>query len=1319
MGISRQKIMAGAIYLAIILGLVLFLRSPYVSNALKKIALKELNTVTAYQITSSNMYINLFPVFVGLNNIKAADDNGDIVFSAEKIKAYLDLSTLLDKGLIIDRVVLLDPSFNVTSEKISELKQAFDKRKKASENDTSSKKVKVDIYTIVLEGADISYEHLPGQAGQAVITVTDADVEIHLKEGPTVEFSVNKIAMEKEKWPHLSAAVRGVAVIEEEAIRFEYLTIDSHGSHIEASADIRRNAPSVITLDATVLEKTVKKIFDLKTPGDGTVHAKGTVTIDPKPIDSSLDLDLDGSFHLETLIGALRVNTSFELEGDIDFSGHLSGPITKMEGEARGSMKEAALFGLYPDRVQSIVRFNDNVLSFHEMEADLYGGKAAGHVYFSLPRITNYFVDIDFKDAGSGPLDKLINIGWLNLPDGRVDGNFHASGLAFAPRGNFSYSVVEGREDPIGRVQSIRGNFSMVNKVLVLNDIHANSADSNIFFNGIVDLNTSGLDFNGTIQTSELNSLLSPYLDMVSGTGRIDISAGGTIEQPVIDARLNLKDVSIENYMFGDLKAHALATRSALKILDFNSTFKSSSHVVDGEIAYDNKQYLPNLEDLEYDFSIKSVNGSLGDMYDLVGLGTDINGIHKTVAKFKGKGRAPVISGHAFVTNGVAFGREFQQADFGYLYENETFTLTDGVFDNKSSSVLLDGNISQDRSFSFKASSTGLSFKKFAHDQELLDYKMDMKMTGSGTLDQPLVVIDGLVTAGVYRGYPLFDAKVKGLLNGTDYSFNARSIDKVTGVDVSGSLSPDRPWRAELDLGYGRYDYLLGPFIKTPPKDLSLGLLGKVSLWGTKDALNMDVNLERVLVNAFGQGFNNLKDINFTYRDGLLTVSESEFRGGNSVLSFSGTAHLDKMLDLKITGHTTLLPLPYFVPMVGSAKGNAALDMQVKGTWDKPLFSGTVQVNDGGLSLKGRPQRISGINGIVRFADGRGDVENISATIGGGRIVAAGNFELAGLRPYNLRMDMVLSDISLYISRNIIAKIGGNVLLTGDSKAQKLIGELWIKSALYSERVDWKTWLSDGRKSYKARKPGGWLSRVGLNVRMFGDKNIKVKNNLADASLTVDIVIRGTLDAPVILGRVESGEGKVFFRNTQFTVIQAIADYQDATSTLPYISIRAQSSVSGYHIWLSLEGKADQMDMTLSSDPPLDDADILTLLTLGGSGGSLDGLEGGIGAAEATSFLTGDVQDVVEERFADITGLDRVHIAPAVSSETGTVVPKVSVSKRLFGDKLFVTYSSTLGDENEQEMKLEYMIDESLSVLGGQEDTGSVGGDLKFRFRFE
>jgi autotransporter translocation and assembly factor TamB len=252
---------------------------------------------------------------------------------------------------------------------------------------------------------------------------------------------------------------------------------------------------------------------------------------------------------------------------------------------------------------------------------------------------------------------------------------------------------------------------------------------------------------------------------------------------------------------------------------------------------------------------------------------------------------------------------------------------------------------------------------------------------------------------------------------------------------------------------------------------------------------------------------------------------------------------------------------------------------------------------------------------------------------------------------------------------------------------------------------------------YKSEISG--LEKAGLNIRITGKDNIFIDNNVARASVSADMVLRGSVYRPLLFGRVETTDGTVYFRNNEFRILHASVGFFDPNRINPVIEIASETSVKGYRIKMNLEGQIDHFNMSLSSDPVLKEMDILSLLTVGQTGGELKGLEGGIGAGEATSFVTGKLQDVVEERLRTITGLDRMQIDPHVSKKTGTVEPGVTFSKRLLGDKVFVTYTTAVHSSDEQIIKLEYFLTKKISLVGLRDERGIVGGDIHFRFEFK
>jgi translocation and assembly module TamB len=218
-----------------------------------------------------------------------------------------------------------------------------------------------------------------------------------------------------------------------------------------------------------------------------------------------------------------------------------------------------------------------------------------------------------------------------------------------------------------------------------------------------------------------------------------------------------------------------------------------------------------------------------------------------------------------------------------------------------------------------------------------------------------------------------------------------------------------------------------------------------------------------------------------------------------------------------------------------------------------------------------------------------------------------------------------------------------------------------------------------------------------------------------------DFIVKGTVSQPILFGRLESKEGVFYFRNNEFKIIHASADFIDPNRLNPVFDIMAETSIKNYTVKLNLDGQVEHFNLNLSSTPPLEEMDILSLLTVGYVGKESKGLKGGVSTGAATSVLAGTLQEVFDERLKTVTGLDRIQVGSYLSKTTGSVEPQVTVSKRLLGDKVFVTYSNVLGSTTvgEQIFKLEYFLDRNISLIGVSDEIGSVGGDIKFRFEFK
>src|SRR5208337_4922359 len=448
----------------------------------------------------------------------------------------------------------------------------------------------------------------------------------------------------------------------------------------------------------------------------------------------------------------------------------------------------------------------------------------------------------------------------------------------------------------------------------------------------------------------------------------------------------------------------------------------------------------------------------------------------------------------------------------------------------------------------------------------------------------------------------------------------------------------------------------------------------------------------------------------------------SEFR-------LSGSVTIGSRYDLLLEGSSSLSPLKALSKNIDIINGDASFVCAITGAWNDPKINGDMEVSNGLLGFKNIRYRLSSVSAYLYFDEDRIILDSASGKLSGGTVTATG---VAYRQEFSIKRFLLnshLRDVTASVSKDFLVNFSADLNYSGTFASQAILGDVELKRAKYTERVEWKSWLLGFRQKEKPKVESSRLYNTNLNVRVSG-ANLSIDNNIAKASVKIDILLRGTVGQPAVLGTLEAREGLVYFRNNEFKILQTTVDFSNPDKIMPYFTIVAQTKVKNYNITFSLDGYVNQFTLSLSSDPFLAETDIFSLLTVGQIGKNLRGLEGGIGAGEATSFLTGKMQDVFEERLRTITGLDRLSVETSVSSKsgsaltttaaltnsTGTVSPRVTVSKRLFGDKLYVTYSAATGSGEEQVVKLEYILGQNVSLVGDRDELGSLGADIKFRF---
>ncbi len=1332
-----MRVKKKTVYITIILFVIglLFLagRGPYISNSLKKLILPELELMTGKKIIAGKIYINFFPLFIEMKDAIVFNEDGAKLLSAERVKGYVTLTGLMRKELVINRLVIRNSEVRVRKDELDEVLENIRKYLAIKRTDA----LKVAIRSVVLD-----HSFLDLQDGEKRVSMKSVHSEATLADKPAFNLSLRELNLHMPGIPEVSGSVDAIFSIDKDMVDLKSLKIGVYGSKIESSGKFGTNPfAGEIKTDIDLLAESVKKVFALSKSGEGKINASGTIKA--KNFSSlgnfSLDLKINGDLYLETLMELLKVKE--KLEGHVEVKGTIAGPLNDFHGDITASMNDGNLFGVKIDRLKCAINYQDKVMRFTDAHASLYGGSATAEAVINLPVVNYYRFKVFAKQVESKGLFELIK--WdPGIAPGKVDGEISSEGSTFNPQGNFVYRKSAEGKDVLERVHLIDGTFSMVENVVTLPRLSISTDASSISATGHVDLLKNVLSFRANGVTKDLQDLTSPYFTALSGPAAFGAVLSGSSGDPVLDLKFKSGDTKFfagkldlpnltrpYTVSFGAVDGDLTYKKDLLIVKNFQAVSPGMTIKTLGQIHFPKAKHLFDVISPIYDLRISFDKGDLKDLSAMLQGAPPLVGSFRSSFSFIGPGELARASGDYHAWNIVMPGEyNLDNADAVLAFEKGEFTFKSLTIKKGPLFLNAKGMVTLDKKYDLSATMKSLDVmavlplnmqEKLKDSNLRLISLSDVAINGHGTFAEPYLKLNGALR---YRDPSREQSSGSGMvtaeLRGKNATLSGNFMDGKIKVQGTSSLTETMPWHVDIQMLSARSDFLIAGFLKDVPDDLLINLKGDVSLWGDKNSFNGTLSLEKAYVYGYGYGLTNSKPISVKLQNQVLSVESFAMKSEAAEVRLKGDVHLGKSFNLSLDGASSLAPLRSASRNIDLLKGDANFALTLTGAWDKPRINGKMGVANGAFGLKNIPHRLTSVSANIYADEDRIVLEEARGKISGGDIVLHGTVYLDRFSLKRFFFESKLTNVTVSASRNFWVHFDGSLAYQGSLQAQNITGDLQLNKARYTERIEWKSWLLQAGRKERMKLEAGKFDQTALNVRVRGS-NLSIDNNVARAAMKMDLVLRGTMGQPVLLGRIETINGIVYFRNNEFSLLKGVVDFANPNEISPYFDILAESRIKNYTVRLALDGYIDQFNLALSSSPTLEESDILSLLTVGDVSKNLKGLEGGIGAAEATSFLTGKMQDVAEDRLKTITGVDRLQIDPSVSRTTGTVSPRVTLSKKLIVDRLYATYSASADVKEGQIIKLEYLLNKNASLVGVRDEQGGIGADIKFRFEFK
>jgi len=459
-----------------------------------------------------------------------------------------------------------------------------------------------------------------------------------------------------------------------------------------------------------------------------------------------------------------------------------------------------------------------------------------------------------------------------------------------------------------------------------------------------------------------------------------------------------------------------------------------------------------------------------------------------------------------------------------------------------------------------------------------------------------------------------------------------------------------------------------------------------------------------------------------------------------------------------------------FTNQLTNVTGTLQADFRVTGSGYDPHLNGYVDIQNGAFGVVAAGTRYSGLTTRIELQPDRIRIPDLkildqhgsAMSIQGGLAVHEGQ---AG------GVNITVQSNDFKVLDNELGKLGidANMRLTGDLAHPRLEGDLKLEAArleLDRALLDFaptystealpdvipasQTTTSDkgadeatrdalekGREVSAEKAPvlnatapeaapqTGMFAGLQLNVHVVAPDDFVIRGSdlrpggptaaqVGNVNITVgtDMRVQKTVDGPITLtGNVDTVRGFYEFQGRRFTVQRDGAlTFHGSSQINPDVNVTAERLIpnTGVTARIQVTGTARSPKLALSSDPPLDEADVLSLIIFNrsvndlgtGERASLADTAGGIASGFVASSLSKSIGKSLDVDLFDITTSDPV---------TGETAGGVTLGKQV-SDKAFVRFQQQFGQRSFTQFMVEYQLTKflRLDMEAAPESSGSA-----------
>ncbi len=436
-------------------------------------------------------------------------------------------------------------------------------------------------------------------------------------------------------------------------------------------------------------------------------------------------------------------------------------------------------------------------------------------------------------------------------------------------------------------------------------------------------------------------------------------------------------------------------------------------------------------------------------------------------------------------------------------------------------------------------------------------------------------------------------------------------------------------------------------------------------------------------------------------RDGIASVSRLALIGTETNLEIGGSVGFlrNGILDLRLIGDVDAALLTSISKDLKLA-GKLQVKMNAAGSLKAPVLSGLASMSGGRLTLRSPRIIADSLNLLVSFTPNQITVNQFSGTLNGGIADLQGTigYRSGTLNDFNLKAN--LQDFFLNFPDGLKSVSSGDLTITSSDDSILINGTMRVRESSYREPMEVGSQLISYLKAQQivevGQEPSPILDRIRLNIGIRTTAPLLVQNNIAKVEATANLRIVGSFYEPSMTGRVTLNEGgEIILNQRTYYITRGTITLTNQSYIEPDLNIQAQTKVDTYEITLQLTGTLERLTTTLTSEPALAEADILSLLLTGKTASETQ--TPGIVQTQALSLLAGEAGEQLTRGARQALHLSTFRIDPGLLTSESDPGARLTLGQDI-AKGLSLAYSMNLVNGGDQIWAAQYNITRRISA---------------------